>query len=74
MAHPFFDFSKLTPVQRVELAVALWDSLPPDSDEPPLTETQRSELLRRIDAYRRDSKAGAAWTEVRSRIESRRRR
>jgi putative addiction module component (TIGR02574 family) len=74
MAHPLFDFTKLTPAQRVELAVALWDSLPADSEEPPLTESQRAELLRRLEAYRRDPKLGAPWNEVRTRIESRRRR
>ena len=72
MAHPLFDFTNLTPAQRVELAVALWDSLPADSDEPPITEAQRAELLRRADGYRRDPKAGASWVDVRARIESRR--
>ena len=70
MAHPLFDFSHLTVSQRVELAVALWDSLPPDSAEPPVTEAQRVELLRRLEAYRRDPKAGAPWSEVRARIQN----
>lgn len=74
MAHPLFDFTKLTPAQRVELAVALWDSLPADSAEPPITEAQRAELIRRAEAYRRDPKAGASWSDVRSRIEKSRRR
>ena len=69
MAHPLFDFSNLTPAQRVELAVALWDSLPADSAEPPITEAQRTELLRRAEAYRRDPSAGSSWAEVRARIE-----
>lgn len=73
MAHPFFDFTHLTPSQRVELAVALWDSLPADSAEPPITEGQRVELLRRVEAYRRDPRAGASWNEVRARIQSSRR-
>jgi putative addiction module component (TIGR02574 family) len=73
MAHPLFDFSNLTPAQRVELAVALWDSLPANSDEPPITELQRAELLRRADAYRRDPDAGSSWEEVRTRIQKSRR-
>jgi putative addiction module component (TIGR02574 family) len=68
MAHPLFDFSHLTPAQRVELAIALWDSLPDDSAEPPLTDAQRAELARRVEAYRRDPSAGAPWDEVRERI------
>ena len=73
MAHPLFDFTNLTPAQRVELAVALWDSLPADSEEPPITEAQRAELLRRAEAYRRDPKAGSSWADVRARIQGSRR-
>lgn len=69
MAHRLFDFTHLTPAQRVELAVALWDSLPADSEEPPITEAQRAELLRRAEAFRRDPMAGAPWSEVRARIQ-----
>jgi putative addiction module component (TIGR02574 family) len=74
MAHPLFDFTDLTPSQRVELAVALWDSLPADSTEPPLSDAQRAELLRRADAYRRDRTAGSPWGDVRARIQGARRR
>lgn len=68
MAHRFFDFTHLTPVQRVELAVALWDSLPDDSTEPPLTAAQRAELVRRLKAYRNEPDAGSSWEDVRERI------
>jgi putative addiction module component (TIGR02574 family) len=68
MAHPLFDFSHLTPAQRADLAIALWDSLPDDAAEPPLTDAQRAELTRRLEAYRRDPGAGASWEEVRERI------
>ena len=69
MSHPLFDFSNLTPAQRVELAVALWDSLPAESAEPPITDAQRAELLRRAEGYRRDPRAGSSWNEVRARIQ-----
>jgi len=74
MAHPLFDFTNLTPAQRVELAVALWDSLPAESTEPPITEPQRAEVLRRADAFRRDPSSGSPWPEVRARIQSSRTR
>ena len=70
MAHPLFDFSGLSAPERVELAVALWDSLPADSNEPPTTDAQRTELLRRAEAWRRDPAAGSPWADVRARIES----
>ena len=69
MAHPLFDFTNLTPSQRVELAIALWDSLPADSADPPVTDQQRAELLRRADNYRREPEAGSPWSEVRARIQ-----
>jgi putative addiction module component (TIGR02574 family) len=71
MAHPLFDFTDLTPAERAELAMALWDSLPDDSPEPPLTPAQRDELARRVEGYRRDPRAGASWDQVRDRIRSR---
>lgn len=35
MASPLFDFIHLTPVERIQLAEDLWDSLPQDSALPP---------------------------------------
>ena len=70
MGHPLFDFRDLTPAERVELAIALWDSLPDDSTEPPLSDAQRQELGSRVQAYRKDPNAGAPWDEVRARIRS----
>ena len=71
MAHRFFDFSELTPAERIDLAMDLWDSLPEDSLEPPLTEAQRAELERRLEEYHRNPTAGSPWAEVRERIERR---
>jgi putative addiction module component (TIGR02574 family) len=71
MAHRFFDFSELTPAERIDLAMELWDSLPEDSLEPPLTEAQRAELERRLEEYHRNPTAGSPWAEVRERIERR---
>lgn len=68
MGHALFDFTHLTPAQRAELAIALWDSLPDDSTEPELTEAERAELDRRVEAYRADPGAGSPWEEVRERI------
>ena len=69
MAHRFFDYSKLTPAERVELAMELWDSVPDDSAEPPLAEWQRAELVERLDAYRQNPGVGSPWAEVRERVQ-----
>ena len=69
MAHRFFDYSVLTPAERIELAMELWDSLPDDSSEPPLTEAQKAVLGERLDDLRGNPDAGSPWEEVRDRIE-----
>lgn len=71
MAHRFFHYSALTPAERVELAMELWDSLPDDSLEPPLTEAQKAVLGERLEELRRNPNAGSSWEDVRGRIERR---
>ena len=72
MAAPHFDFSKLTPAERIQLAEDLWDSLDPDSIQ--LTDPQRRDLERRLAAYRAEPDPGEPWRLVLDRIESTRAR
>jgi putative addiction module component (TIGR02574 family) len=46
-----FDYSHLTPTERLELAQELWDSVDHTRVEWPLTEAQRNELDRRLEEY-----------------------
>lgn len=72
MAKPLFDFSHLTPDERVQLADELWESI---SDQPqalPLTAAQAEELDRRLEAYRKDGDAGQPWREALEEIEKNR--
>jgi len=45
MATPIFDFSHLTPAERIELAEQLWDSIDPNAL--PVSAAQVAELRRR---------------------------
>jgi len=65
---PMFDFSHLTPSERIELAEELWDSL--ESDALPLTERQTTELKRRRALLDKDP-PGRPWQEVVDEIEQR---
>ena len=67
MAKPLFDFSHLTPDERVQLADELWESI---SDQPKLTAAQAEELDRRLESYRRDRSAGRSWREALKEIEA----
>lgn len=62
MATPIFDFSHLSPAERIELAEQLWDSLEPEAVEPTADEL---ELVRRRRAELvADGDPGESWEQV----------
>ena len=67
MAHPLFDFSHLTPAERIELAEQLWDSLDPAAAG--LSETQAAELRHRRAALEADNDPGEPWQHALDEIE-----
>ncbi len=69
MAHPLFDFSRLSPEERIQLAEDLWDSLVPTPEALPLSDALAQELDRRVAAYRADSNPGRPWQDVLDEIE-----
>src|SRR5229473_2967486 len=58
MRNTEFDFSKLSIAERIQLAEDLWDSIPPEGADIPLTEAQKAELERRIEDLERNPDAG----------------
>lgn len=54
--------------ERLGLVGDIWDSIAQVPDRVELTDAQRPELDRRLEAYRRDPKAGSPWSEVKARI------
>jgi len=71
MLNPAFDVSKLSVAERIQLAEDLWDSIPPEGADIPLTEAQKAELDRRLDDLERDPDAGEPWEVVRARLRER---
>ena len=69
MAHPLFDFSHLSPAERIELAEQLWDSLEPSVA--PLTDEQAAELRHRRAALEADGDPGEPWEQALDDIERR---
>lgn len=69
MTSPIFDFSHLTPEERIQLAEELWDSLEPTAT--PLSPDLAAELRRRREAYRRDGDPGQPWREALDDLEQR---
>ncbi len=62
------DVLALSVPERVKLVQAIWDSIEAVPEAVPVTEEERAELDRRLDAYYRDPDAGSPWSEVKARI------
>jgi len=54
--------------ERIRLVEAIWDSIAEVPDAVELTDAQREELDRRLQAYRSDTSKGSPWREVRERL------
>ncbi len=72
MAQPQFDFSRLSPEERLRVVEELWDSLARTPEALPVTPAQRAELDRRLDEMESDGGQGIPWEEVLERIRERR--
>lgn len=66
MGQPTFDFSKLSPEQRLELIGELWDSL--EGELPALEPELIAELDRRLAEFEGDPTEGRPAAEVIARI------
>jgi putative addiction module component (TIGR02574 family) len=68
--NPHFDFSNLSPADRLQLAQDLWDSVDPAAgvDTLPLTESQRQELEHRLADLESNPNDGSSWPEVKDRV------
>jgi putative addiction module component (TIGR02574 family) len=69
MSSPLFDFSHLSPEERIQLAEELWDSLEPTNL--PLSEEVGTELDRRLERHRQDPGRGRPADDVLRDIEQR---
>ncbi len=63
------EYLKLSISERIQLVEDIWDSIATDSvDEFPLTEAQRAELHRRLEAHRADPSSAIPWEQVRAKL------
>jgi putative addiction module component (TIGR02574 family) len=54
--------------ERIRLAQAIWDSIAEVPEAVPLSESDRAEIDRRLEAYYRDPTAGRPWSEVKAKL------
>ena len=65
------DLRTLSIDERMQLVEDIWDSIAADQAAPPLTDDQRVELDRRLDAYERDNIKGREASDVVTTIKKR---
>ena len=65
------DMVQLNPAERLKLLEQLWDSLSTAPGALPLTNAQRDELDRRLDALDSEDLSGIPWDDVMQPIRSR---
>jgi len=57
--------------ERIQLVEDIWDSIAEVPESVRLTDEEKAELDRRLDAYHRNPGEGSPWGTVRERIRSR---
>lgn len=62
------DILDLSLEERIQMVEDIWDSIAAVPEAVPLSEEQKRELDRRLEAYHRNPDAGSPWIEVRERI------
>ena len=65
------DILSLSIAERVQLVEDIWDSVAEAPESIPLTEDEKVELDRRLDAYHQNPSEGSPWGMVRERIKGR---
>ncbi|NCC61953.1 MAG: addiction module protein [Verrucomicrobiae bacterium] len=66
------DVLSLSVSERIQLVVDIWDTIAEVPEEVGLSDEQKAELDRRLDAYHQNPEGGAPWGMVRERIRCRR--
>lgn len=66
------DVLSLSVPERIQLVEDIWDSIAETPEQIGLTDGQKAEIDRRLDAYRQNPDEGSPWDKVRERIRTRR--
>lgn len=60
----------LSVAERIQLVEDIWDTIAEVPEQVTLSDAQKAELDRRLEAYHRNPDAGSPWELVRERIRS----
>jgi len=62
---------KLSPEERIQLAQELWDSIPPDTEAPVLSDDERREIDRRASEHDANPSSAIPWASARETLRRR---
>lgn len=62
------ELKKLSVAERILLVEEIWDRIAVDQESLQVTDAQRQELDRRLDAYHASPEEGSSWEDVKRRI------
>jgi putative addiction module component (TIGR02574 family) len=68
MSTQLSDILQLTIAERIQLAEDIWDSVAAFPEALPLTDAQKEELDRRLQAYAESPNEGVSWDELKNRL------
>ena len=62
------DILELSVAERIQLVEDIWDSIAVAPDSLPLTEDERQELDRRLEAYAQNPDEGISWYDLKKKV------
>ena len=68
MSTQLSEILQLTIAERIQLAEDIWDSVAAFPEAIPLTEAQKEELDRRLQAYAQNPSEGVSWDELKDKL------
>ena len=68
MSTQLSDILRLTVAERIQLAEDIWDSVVAFPESVPLTDAQKEELDRRLQAHARNPNEGISWDELKNKL------
>jgi putative addiction module component (TIGR02574 family) len=68
MSTQLSDILQLTIAERIQLAEDIWDSVAAFPEAVPLTDAQKEELDRRLQAHAANPGEGISWDELKDRL------
>jgi len=68
MSTQLSEILQLTIAERIQLAEDIWDSVAAFPEAVPLTDAQKEELDRRLQAYAKNPNEGISWDELKDKL------